>query len=248
MNQEESESYFEGTIKKNTAYRDTWIRSVNEIKGHPFRLGIHMDTHHLISAKSVEISKRGPALILKGYNINQLSNLVGFPATLLGACQLHCQLHRGDHLKGDDEESYHDHISTLLNDDDIIKKINDCGKKTTPRQRQYPIKEILDEISKNILDSINKWHKEKKRYALPLTIISHYFGPEMQGCVDCFDINDAIGKNNKCKKNRLHYKSPEHNNTGEDLRYQRSPDDKDIKGNLKLITFKKTSWIPKVGQ
>jgi len=42
-----------------------------------------MDTHHLISAESVNISELEDLLIEKGYNINAIDNLVGLPATLL---------------------------------------------------------------------------------------------------------------------------------------------------------------------
>ncbi|MDH5885570.1 AHH domain-containing protein [Vibrio splendidus] len=43
-----------------------------------------MDTHHIISAEAVKHSELGENLVNKGYDINQLSNLIGFPATLPG--------------------------------------------------------------------------------------------------------------------------------------------------------------------
>ena len=115
MSQEAAESDFvNGTIEKK-GYRKRWVNNVKKLPSHPYNNGIHMDTHHLISAEAVKHSELGENLVNKGYDINQLSNLVGLPATLPGACQLHCQLHRGDHtFSRPREEPYHRYVSCLL--------------------------------------------------------------------------------------------------------------------------------------
>ncbi len=131
--QEESESDFiNGTVEKK-GYRKRWVSKVKKIPNHPFNHGIHMDTHHLISAEAVKISSLGPLLEKKGYDINALNNLVGFPATLPGACQLHCQLHRGDHIYAEpSEEAYHDYISAQILD--FRQEIKSCYGKTKKKR------------------------------------------------------------------------------------------------------------------
>lgn len=136
LNQEAAESDFvDGKIEKK-GYRKRWVRNVKNDKEHPFNNGIHMDTHHLISAEAVKMSKLGESLVSKGYDINQLSNLVGLPATLPAACQLHCQLHRGDHtFSRPEEKPYHRYVSGELTDPEIRRSIKECyGKTKKPRQ------------------------------------------------------------------------------------------------------------------
>lgn len=116
-----------------------------------------MDTHHLISAEAVKLSELGENLVSKGYDINQLSNLVGFPATLPGACQLHCQLHRGDHtFSRPREEPYHRYISGELRRPAIRKKIKECYGKTKATENESEIHKLLDPISRKVLKKINK--------------------------------------------------------------------------------------------
>lgn len=250
-NQEADESDFiNGTIEKKR-YRRRWIRNVKKIPKHPFNHGIHMDTHHIISAEGVKVSELGDSLVSKGYDINQLSNLVGFPATLPGACQLRCQLHRGDHtFSRPREEPYHDHISNLLTRPALKKKIKECYGKTKVTENASEIHKLLDPVSRKILKQVNKLKmdilKMNKFYQLPLTKISHYFVPDGPGCCGKFDVNDAYNQENTpCQTDRLHYRSD--NRTGIDKRYQSSGANE--AGNSKVITYKNSRrWIPKVGQ
>ncbi|NRG06170.1 AHH domain-containing protein, partial [Vibrio coralliilyticus] len=146
-NQEAAESDFvDGMIEKK-GYRKRWVNNVKSKPDHPFNNGIHMDTHHLISAEAVKISKLGKNLVNKGYDINLLSNLVGFPATLPGACQLHCQLHRGDHtFSRPGEKPYHDYVSGQLTDPEIKKSIKKCNGKTKETVNESAIHKLLDPI------------------------------------------------------------------------------------------------------
>ena len=191
VNQEESESDFLVGMIKKKKYRKRWVKNVKKLPDHPFINGIHMDTHHLISAEAVKISKVGKDLVSKGYDINQISNLVGFPATLPGACQLHCQLHRGDHTYSrNEEEPYHDYVSGELKDPEIRKKIKSCYGKTKATEDESAIHKILDPISEEILDEINLV-VNGAYYSLPLTKISHYFIPGGPGCACQYEVNAA---------------------------------------------------------
>ncbi|UTZ29098.1 hypothetical protein HB761_20855 [Vibrio campbellii] len=242
-NQEAGESDFiDGRIEKK-GYRKRWVRNVKKLPEHPFNNGIHMDTHHLISAEAVKLSKLGDVLIEKGYDINLLSNLVGFPATLPGACQLHCQLHRGDHIFSRPlEEPYHDYVSSQLTDPEIKKSIQECYGKTKKTEKASQIHKLLDPVSRKILKKVNKVRRAQF-YELPLTKISHHFIPNGPGCCNKYDVNDAIGnKGLRCSKDRLHFKSDSCN--GIDERYH----GKVVRGNKKTIIFRSTRWIPEVGQ
>ncbi|MYM59583.1 hypothetical protein GTG28_10160 [Vibrio sp. OCN044] len=245
LNQEAAESDFvDGKIEKK-GYRKRWVRNVKNDKKHPFNNGIHMDTHHLISAEAVKLSKLGENLVSKGYDINQLSNLVGLPATLPAACQLHCQLHRGDHTFSRPlEEPYHDYVSGELKDPEIRKGIIECYGKTKKTETDADIHQLLDPISIKILKKINRIEKGQF-FSLPLTKISHYFIPGGPGCAGQFDINLAeLCPDNNCAHSRLHYQSEEHDRDGTDKRYQNSG----ARWNKKTITYQSTRWIPKVGQ
>ncbi|MEZ9299242.1 AHH domain-containing protein [Vibrio splendidus] len=242
-NQEADESDFvDGMIEKK-GYRKRWVNNVKKSSGHPFNNGIHMDTHHLISAEAVKHSELGENLVNKGYDINQLSNLVGFPATLPGACQLHCQLHRGDHtFSRPREEPYHRYVSGELRDPEIRKKIKKCYGKTKKTETESDIHKLLDPISEDILDEIN-FVVGGKFYALPLTKISHYFVPGGPGCACQFDINAAeVNSEKYCTSDRLHYKGSSRD--GKDKRYQTS----NSPWNSKTIAYKSTRWIPEVGK
>ncbi len=227
--QDAGESDFvDGTIEKK-GYRMRWLRRVKMIPGHPFKEGIHMDTHHLISAEGVKLSKLGDVLVSKGYDINDIDNLVGFPATLPGACHLKTQLHRGDHTHTrPGEEPYHDHVSTNIQKKKI--KIKDCYGKTKRREKAKEIHELLDPIGKKILGRVNS-------FRLPLTkIFDNFAGSSLVGCANCFDIDPASRLGSvPCAKGRNHLGY-------DDFRYQGSS----ARGNKKTIRFS-GSWTPRVG-
>lgn len=235
--QDASESDFiDGVIEKK-GYRQRWVRAVKKHPNHPFNHGIHMDTHHLISAESVNIANIENLLIEKGYNINLLNNLVGLPATLPGACQLKLQLHRGDHIHSrPDEEAYHDFVASKL--DFKLSTIEACYGKTKKTEKKSEIHEILDLISKNLLSNINK-------FKVPLTkIFMNFKKGNNIGCGNHFDISSIEDNSSPCKNSRNHFKHK--NISGDDYRYE-AKKDKNIAGNKKTITFT-GAWTPEVGK
>jgi len=186
-----------------------------------------MDTHHLISAESVHISDLGEILIDKGYDINIIQNLVGFPATLPAACHLGVQLHRGDHIdKGPNEEPYHDYVSS-----EMLKrkaKLQKCYGKTKETEDNADVHQIIDQVGKRMLNKINN-------FTLPLTEMYENFEAGGVGCKNCFDIVPARSTGSSCTKQREHF--------GKDYRYQ----DSNVNGNLKFITFNASkSWQPEI--
>jgi len=231
--QDASESDFiDGRIEKK-GYRSRWVNAVKKIPSHPYNNGVHMDTHHLISAESVSIAENSQILIQKGYDINNINNLVGFPATLAGACQLHTQLHRGDHIYAQPgEKPYHKFVSSQFAA--YKTDIKDCNGKT---KSSNEIHQLLDKVSKKILTKINY-------FELPLTDIFSNFEDKAEtlGCVNCFDIVPARGITQACSQQRTHYKNIELDRSGIDFRYQ----DSKVRGNKKIITFV-GKWTPKVG-
>lgn len=220
--------FIQGQIDKKN-YRKEWLKNAEAKDDHPINFGIHMDTHHLISAEAIKISKLGNSLKNKGYVIDSLNNLVGFPSTLPGACHLGIQLHRGDHLfSRSEEEPYHKQVATLLKaDSGFIKK---CYGRTEIKENNSEIHKLIDPLSKKVL-------KKVLSFELPLTVIFDRFeqGVNGIGCANCFDVKPAQKSNDKCHKGRNHY--------GEiDKKFQSSKKD----WNEKEIKYR-GGWEPKVG-
>ncbi len=224
--------FVDGVIEKK-GYREKWLRHAYKHKPHPINYGIHMDTHHLISAEAVNISKLSQSLIDKGYMINDINNLVGFPATLPAACHLGLQLHRGDHLhkKTPYEKPYHKFVNTLLQEKE--SKIQACYGRTKVREKNTEIHKLLDPISEDILGELID-------FELPLTEIFARFSKNGKGgCRNCFDVVPSIDSTNMCES-RDHFNAI-------DYRYD-DKKDKDISGNEKTIIYAKIKkWTPKVG-
>lgn len=222
--------FIDGTIEKK-GYRKRWVRNVEKKKGHPFNAGIHMDTHHLISAEAVKNSNLGGKLVEKGYDINDLKNLVGYPATLPGACLLKTQLHRGDHFYAKPKEkAYHEYVAGLVVE--LESEINDCYGRTSVRETDADVHKLLDPIGKIMFRKIN-------RFIVPLTEIYMNFHPSEDGCGNCFNVKEVGESIPTCNSGRKHF--------GDDWRYSK---ESAAKGNKKNITFKLNgSWKPeKVGE
>ena len=211
--------YVDGVIEKK-GYREKWLRHAYKHKPHPINYGIHMDTHHLISAEAVKISELSESLVDKGYMINDINNLVGFPATLPAACHLGLQLHRGDHLyKRPNEEPYHKYVSGLISSKK--KKIKSCYGRTKVREKKTEIHKLLDPLSITILKEINA-------FDLPLTDIFDRFEKSSGGgCHQCFDIVPSKSSTTPCL-------TRDHSNQV-DYRYQ----DSDVTGNKKNYVLQK---------
>ncbi|AUJ35879.1 AHH domain-containing protein [Vibrio vulnificus] len=121
---------------------------------HPYFLGIHMETHHLISSKGAHLDKRNAQkLVNAGYIIDTLDNLVGLPATLPGACHLGLQAHRGEHPdKPVESKAYH---TTVKNELEKVKELlKQCPPNTKASDKTPNIDDITNKISKRLLDKI----------------------------------------------------------------------------------------------
>ncbi|ELR8727674.1 AHH domain-containing protein [Vibrio vulnificus] len=121
---------------------------------HPYFLGIHMETHHLISSKGAHLDTRtAQRLVNAGYVIDTLDNLVGLPATLPGACHLGLQAHRGEHPdKPVESKAYH---TTVKNELEKVKELlKQCPPNTKASDKTPNIDDITNKISKRLLDKI----------------------------------------------------------------------------------------------
>ncbi|ELV8800514.1 AHH domain-containing protein [Vibrio vulnificus] len=121
---------------------------------HPYFLGIHMETHHLISSKGAHVDKdTAKALVKAGYVIDTLDNLVGLPATLPGACHLGLQAHRGEHPdKPVESKAYHTTVKNEL--EKVKKQLKRCPPNTKASDKIPNIDDITNKISKRLLDKI----------------------------------------------------------------------------------------------
>ena len=88
--------------KKGVNYRPALMKVIGD--EHPVKNNIHMQAHHIISEEGVNKSGTGNTLKTRGYDINEINNLVFLPSTPAGACHLGLQLHRGDHTYESEEE------------------------------------------------------------------------------------------------------------------------------------------------
>jgi len=221
--------FINGVIEKK-GYRKRWIAYAEKDPSHPYNRGVHMDTHHLISKEAVTISELGDILVDKGYDINVIENLVGFPATLPAACHLGVQLHRGDHFheRVPGEEPYHDHVASEIKKKK--KKILSCYGKTKKTEDESEVHVIVNKIGRGIL-------KQLIGFTLPLTEMFEDFMPQGAGCKNCFDIVEARTSNEPCAKEYRHY--------GRDDRYQ----DSNANGNTRDIEFgHRNGWLPTISK
>ena len=133
------------------------------IAGNP--IGIfenHMQAHHLISQEGIKQSGMGDELVLRGYIINDIENLVLIPCTLPGAYFLGVQPHRGDHKHKDDEnpESYHEHVRLKI--DGLQERLLKCEKSSIESKKE--VDKLMHDASSLMLDRIAS-------FTLPLSSI-----------------------------------------------------------------------------
>ncbi|HAS6152573.1 TPA: hypothetical protein I7146_13780 [Vibrio vulnificus] len=121
---------------------------------HPYFLGIHMETHHLISSKGAHLDDyAAQQLITAGYLIDTLDNLVGLPATLPGACHLGLQAHRGEHPdKPAESKAYHTEVKNLL--EKAAPTLKRCPPNKKASGKTLNIDDITKDISKALLEQI----------------------------------------------------------------------------------------------
>lgn len=172
------------------------------IAGNP--IGIfenHMQAHHLISQEGIKQSGMGDELVLRGYIINDIENLVLIPCTLPGAYFLGVQPHRGDHKHKDDEnpESYHEHVRLKI--DGLQERLLKCEKSSIESKKK--VDKLMHDASSLILDRI-------AAFTLPLSSIFLNFKPSSEaGCRDCVDVKEyeKLVENNPlhaCESKRDH--------------------------------------------
>lgn len=183
--------------KKGVDYRKALLKAVGDT--HPVKRKIHMQAHHLISEEGIAKSEIGETLINRGYNVNELNNLVFLPSTPAGACHLEVQLHRGDHTHECEEDfsdddhplTYHHVVKGMVKA--VEQQIDDCDDADFKKAQQ-----LLDEISKDILLLISE-------FKLPLTKVFKAFRPGNKiGCSNSVDVNEHKAKNEICKHSRNH--------------------------------------------
>lgn len=213
-----------GNDKKNTTFREDLAEAIKDDRNHPFFNGIHMQAHHIISAKGMKDSGLGERVKSAGYDINHVKNLVFLPSTLPGACHLGVQPHRGDHkesinmaelnIEDDDveDQSGDDYKTAVYDDDDDdhaddyhdfisirLKKLNsdvfECEGK--PSQYSKSIFE-LNKLSRRTLKKINK-------FTIPLSEISEHFkSGKPYGCGNCVNVKEYPDAS-VCDSDRDHF-------------------------------------------
>ncbi|REL26927.1 hypothetical protein DXX93_10335 [Thalassotalea euphylliae] len=189
------DNQIEGTVDKDTKYRDRLQREIMNNDNHPFNNGIHMAAHHLVSKEAVKLAKMRDLLVHKGYNINLVENLVFLPSTLQGACQLRVQLHRGDHTYAlPDQKPYHDQVTAS------IEKIKGQLRKCTLRTQEdsSEVQQRVDKESVKILKRIAE-------FRVPLTSIFRNFKPSSKvGCSNQNEVKECEGSLVRCHHERSH--------------------------------------------
>lgn len=146
-------------------------KAIADEKKHPKKFGMRMQVHHLISKHSITLISTNikNALDDKGYDIDDLGNLVSLPNDFQGACHLAVQIHRGDHKKAKKnldghDETYHVSVKDLL-DKKFRKGLNDyCDTRSLQKEMNRQSTKILRKINsfkwsltnKNISDSFLK--------------------------------------------------------------------------------------------
>ena len=179
-----------GNTAKDTQYLTT-LQARTTDPGHPRNMGVTMQAHHVISAKSVALAKMNDRLEDFGYNINAAENLVFIPSTLQGACLLQVQPHRGNHsatdapdVDGNRDPAYHARVREQL---DLILPIleKQCCKPGVNMLQET--REKLNKLSNMFIKKIQRKPSEAK-----LTKLYANFQPgNLKGCGGAKDsVND----------------------------------------------------------
>ncbi len=123
---------------------------------HPAKLGMRMQVHHLISKKSIKKKIKTQiklGLKNKGYDIDDIDNLVALPNDYWGACHLEIQLHRSDHRNATTDDDghdidYHRFVGNLINFKFRAIDFDDyCDSKKLQKKMNRISADILDEIA-----------------------------------------------------------------------------------------------------
>lgn len=184
-----------GKATRNKTKQESFAKSHRDNDLHPAGedgQGIPMAAHHLISCSAVKELSIIKKLEHKGYDINRGDNLVMIPRTLIGACHLKCQVHKGNH-----GNAYKDEVKSLLQD---IKQGLHNGKYCNSTNTK--LSNDMKDISSEICNRLNL-------FSLPLIEGTNYFKPKRKhGCKDVTtdEIDDLrlLTNRNHCSKGRDH--------------------------------------------
>jgi len=154
-----------GVVTKDSIYLKSLESQIKSDSRHPKHHNIQMQAHHIVSEKAVKLAGKGyiDELLLLGYNINNLQNLIFLPSTLQGACHLGVQPHIGNHTAKSSREDSDENFS--YNDDDHPKTYHDMVRRQ--------LVTALDKLSK-VCPSNNPdapARAQKRLYQLSLEIL-----------------------------------------------------------------------------
>lgn len=153
-----------GIVDKDSVYLKNLENEIKSDNRHPKHHNIQMQAHHIISEKAVKLAGKEyiDELLLLGYNINTLQNLIFLPSTLQGACHLGVQPHIGNHtakapLRSGDEnfsydddehpKTYHDMVRRqLVNSLDKLSKVCPSTNPDAPSRAQKRLNQLSLEI------------------------------------------------------------------------------------------------------
>lgn len=203
VNTDDDDGDGDGIVTKDSEFLNRIKSAIEKIPGHPRHKGVPMQAHHAISEKGMSLSKLGKKFKGFKYNINLLPNLVFIPSTLMGACYLGVQPHRGDHVAKhpddyDDDEhprTYHDKVKELLIKTNRLFD-NECAGEDDDLDERVRAK--LNELSRDIIDGIQDKPTEYR-----LTKIYMHFAPGNKvGCGNVKNVGEHNGAN--CSAKRKH--------------------------------------------
>jgi hypothetical protein len=139
----------------------------------------------------------------RGYDINNLKNLVFIPSTLQGACHLGVQPHRGNHAAEFEESdndkmhptTYHEFVMRLLQKELRFLEGN-CPENKSPNHTDLNKK--MSDLSKYVLGCIQK-------RTVKLTSVAKHFDPDSK--TGCAGLDNIPGfKVANCPMGRNHHK------------------------------------------
>ena len=195
-----------GRIDKDSTFRERVIAKIESDERHPYNNDIKMQAHHLISAKGVEDIPNISLVADAGYDINHVKNIALIPSTLAGACQLHVQLHRGNHTSEEESDiyddqhprGYHETVFDLVQN--VVEMIeDDCIDDVGERDK---VLREMNNISNILVTLINNFSPQAQ-----LTRIYKYLnnqgGSRFIGCAGSTNVPGHDGLT-KCPYERIH--------------------------------------------
>lgn len=224
-----------GTVVKNKVYYKNLERRIKSDPRHPKLHNIRMQAHHIISETAVKSTGKSyiNELLLLGYDINNLENLIFLPSSLQGACHLDVQPHIGNHNAKithavDSESSYNDDDHPLDYHDmvrrQLINTLDRLSKTCPSTHPDAPVKakRRLNQLSLEILILIAK-NPEK---ALLTKVYGAFSSESSIGCGGESSIDrrrNPAGLVKACPVGRNHLNAQGENQKSEEITYVKRP-------------------------